>query len=1404
MDDSYSIPITSSLLNRGALRAEEVERCKQEELQEEMTGEFPPLSRVFVQERDLCLADSLQFAAAHLNDETTKSDPEVEQLMKLPYTISQLSSKDSVIVFLVGTAHFSLEIQEDVAKITLMTRPRFDVVELCFCRLNILRLDEKTILEEARIKSYQDALYFLFSALHGSFRLIQGALYFFFTSAHLSRQLRMAPGGEFHRAYHASRNVQGCRIHLGDRPIHVILHRALAALSLWQKVKLVWDLLLKPGAIRVKEVDDADAASEARSNFQGNEPPTVVGVVVIGHIARISLYFEKVSISDVRKVMSIPPQTMASRIQLSHSNFLSCTLYFFCFCTQSKSDKLEFNDNSIPLDPSLCDSVKQVKEQLLKGKVQGSKSFPFKFVHGINSGKVYGTEPKCIRVKEIYTLLYFVVYGYDGELISDQLQARELLRTQNPVLDGLDCEMFDDLPDIYKTKLGWQTFIEPLPVHSGWPTGWAFLCDILLRLPLSIFLKVVNITYQIEGLEAYIKHPIKQYVLLKHLPLDLRQGLIFARKYIFSVHEIITNMVYLGLAQFGPTHSLKEKDQVFIYLNRKTTLMDTTPSNPGYHHISRDIEYEKKSFILDSMEDVDKYWYEVWTICSSTLFGSLSTVTGQSITLEMLRKKPAMIEAMRMREPHEAPTLDTGEVPGDHLGATGFDSAFFAHLKRNWTYNKSTTKATKSPHTKTSNPSTAPGRLASLRNNVVRFTQSITQDGTNLTIPVTVVENETSSRNLKRKRRDSNNSTPTVRWSNVAKKAKVSTKPASKVRVVKARKKKGPRRPNYDEKDREALLLMRRLRVTWSDMEDSFLLVCKLAGTYIHGCLRQSVPFVVIRDCLHERFPQSRNKTSRVCQRRVAYMMRNDETRLKIEIEYQALKEEPNIEEVSGVGPITIKDRNQGVEKTEELIISRFRKLLEYLTPRFSPGVSFSSYPNIKLPNTIEEFHQQYELKHLIVNLRHREPILEVKDVVKVNSNVVYNVIHSSLCTTEDKASWGFHLFNIYQQYPDSLVRSALAEMKSDMMIAQRKRAASLIRSKKFPYMPLSAVPYKLSITYIHLFLSRYQNPIFHSSHQRLQSILAEKQKNDLDRQENWSGVEVSLIHEEGNAAMAVSLFSIGIARFHFAIPDQIIIFDPKLKDHPEEFDNLIKRFNNWVKDVYTAAKKRKNVNKEDSAQIQRRRLGMTTAAASSAIAAIPKLISTTDVAASRNHEELVQPTPSNVSEAVTGTNSDRTQNHLANRPSYATRRSPISKQPIDTSQAHIQQEHFVINSCKVYVDVSLPESASEGWLFISPKKKQEILVSIPTTVPFTNSLPDQAYEQLYERLNCSQSAKDDSATILQLITSKKEMGIIVSELPHIVGDLDDPSFTLEKHMSLLTESRANSWCSCSVFRFNR
>lgn len=90
-----------------------------------------------------------------------------------------------------------------------------------------------------------------------------------------------------------------------------------------------------------------------------------------------------------------------------------------------------------------------------------------------------------------------------------------------------------------------------------------------------------------------------------------------------------------------------------------------------------------RNIIFNNVSNDLFFRYEVWSICSNTLLGTVSTVAGQSITLEMLKKKPAMIEAVRTREPHEAPLLDNGEVPGDHLGAAGFDSAFFAHLKVN-------------------------------------------------------------------------------------------------------------------------------------------------------------------------------------------------------------------------------------------------------------------------------------------------------------------------------------------------------------------------------------------------------------------------------------------------------------------------------------------------------------------------------------------------------------------------------------------------------------------------------------------------------------------------------------------------------------------------------------------------
>jgi len=73
--------------------------------------------------------------------------------------------------------------------------------------------------------------------------------------------------------------------------------------------------------------------------------------------------------------------------------------------------------------------------------------------------------------------------------------------------------------------------------------------------------------------------------------------LLHARKYIFNIHNTVTRLVYIGLVQFGPQR-LKDKDQVFIYLNRRTELMETVSSAPNYHKIE-DKSYPVFKYLFD-------------------------------------------------------------------------------------------------------------------------------------------------------------------------------------------------------------------------------------------------------------------------------------------------------------------------------------------------------------------------------------------------------------------------------------------------------------------------------------------------------------------------------------------------------------------------------------------------------------------------------------------------------------------------------------------------------------------------------------------------------------------------------------------------------------------------------------
>lgn len=112
--------------------------------------------------------------------------------------------------------------------------------------------------------------------------------------------------------------------------------------------------------------------------------------------------------------------------------------------------------------------------------------------------------------------------------------------------------------------------------------------------------------------------------------------------------------------------------QVFIYLNRRASLIDTTTCRPAYH-IAEPGEgmepFPARSYDLigNSASDlgkVEQYWYDMWDVCISTPLNRRHA--GESVTIENMEAK--MAETLKPRACDEVEARDLGEIPGDHKG----------------------------------------------------------------------------------------------------------------------------------------------------------------------------------------------------------------------------------------------------------------------------------------------------------------------------------------------------------------------------------------------------------------------------------------------------------------------------------------------------------------------------------------------------------------------------------------------------------------------------------------------------------------------------------------------------------------------------------------------------------------
>ena len=112
------------------------------------------------------------------------------------------------------------------------------------------------------------------------------------------------------------------------------------------------------------------------------------------------------------------------------------------------------------------DSVGKSLQQIQDMSKAEEDSKVDRVVHNPKFIRKYGLKPKFLRLRELHEVLFYLTRGYDGVLRSNMKESLEVIKQQT--LSEFDDDLEKELMgmDVYKTKVGWDMFVPPLPNHE--------------------------------------------------------------------------------------------------------------------------------------------------------------------------------------------------------------------------------------------------------------------------------------------------------------------------------------------------------------------------------------------------------------------------------------------------------------------------------------------------------------------------------------------------------------------------------------------------------------------------------------------------------------------------------------------------------------------------------------------------------------------------------------------------------------------------------------------------------------------------------------------------------------------------------------------------------------------------
>ncbi|XP_020777823.2 general transcription factor 3C polypeptide 1 [Boleophthalmus pectinirostris] len=731
----------------------------------------------------------------------------------------------------------------------------------------------------------------------------------------------------------------------------------------------------------------------------------------------------------------------------------------------------------------------------------------------------------------------------------------------------------------------WKKYIPPVKLHKDYSSGWVMLGDLILCLPLSIFIQVIQVNYKVDGLEDYLNDLEKQHYLVRCLPARMKRQLLYKRRYIFSFYENLVKLAYMGLIQFGPLEKFRDKDQVFIYVKRHATIVDTTRSEPHYWLVTEPPErpFERRRYTFNTAEDIESFWFDLMCVCLNTPLGVIRSKRNGGETDPSFVRDRSVFVGMSYLIKGSLEVVDDGSIPGDGKGAGGLSSEFFAHLKRNWLWTNHLLSV-KPRHTGLECTDTKV-RLKSLCRNSLQMV--LQAEGSAMPSYLTPKKKLITEEDVQvveepacRKKQGMG-----------GKQQKRKRQKKEVVKVPRKKKEAKKRSSAHDERDHEALKHMTRQRVYWSLQEDSLMMLCAVAANLLNSKLKRPfVPYCVVRDVLHKEFEKSRDKTSLAVGRRTRYILKNPQTMLNYRI---CLAE---VGQDNALLKLLEENLPKDPDSPEECAQS-FSEYVRLLRQKFSSTVDLNE---LYIPDSKEELFSQFKIC-AIDNVRRLCDTDTLRRTEDIHAIVLHNLIQSTLAMTNSqmKSSRSFQIFHVYSSYSQELLCQVFVQCRRRGLVNRRRMNQSL-GPKKNRALPILPMSYQLSHSYYRCFSWRFpqvlctdsfhfmrglfklprgdHRPItyFHQETENrapdgelLELRTTSKDRKDKAPSDNSTVCEpeemdeplgpdppdvsdmlqFSLDHPGGACAAALSLISLGLLSIYLSIPKQMVVVDSTLVD---------------------------------------------------------------------------------------------------------------------------------------------------------------------------------------------------------------------------------------------------------------